>query len=315
MTRQLRLNAFLKPAGEYLAGWRHPDSPPDAGVNFPYVSRLVQALEAAKFDAVFIPDLAGLPDTHPTVLERVAVVNDTFEPVSLLAALVPLTTHIGLFGTVSTSYSDPLEVARIFATLQALSGGRAGWNAVTSLNHGEAVNFGGSALADHASRYARAEEFADVVLGLWGQGGQPFFEHGGQHFTISPTRPFTSPPLSRPIIAQAGASEAGKQFAARVAEVIFTNIREYDGVKAYRADLRKRAETFGRHPDNVIICPNLETVIAPTRDEAQENSDGSRPFFIPGWRWVTWSTGWAACPWRTCPLTRHCPPCRSPKKA
>ncbi|MHC9043155.1 LLM class flavin-dependent oxidoreductase [Microbacterium saperdae] len=252
MSRFIPLIGFLKPAGEYPAGWRHPRAPRAAGVDFRFVAAQVRRLEAARFHAVFVPDLAGLPDVRDDVLERVAVVNDTFEPITLLAALAAVTTDIGLIGTASTSYSTPDAVARDFASLHRLSGGRAGWNAVTSLNDAEARNFGLDAHLGHADRYARAEGFVDAVRRSW----EP--DDGG------------------PVIAQAGSSEAGRALASRVADLVFLRALPLAETAAFAGDIRARAAAEGRDPASVRILPELPIIVRPTRAEAEDAFDAVR---------------------------------------
>jgi N-acetyl-S-(2-succino)cysteine monooxygenase len=249
VTRTLHLNAFLKPAGEYLAGWRHPDSPVDAGVNFGFISGLVKRLEAARFDSIFLPDLVGIPDTKPEVLERVAVVNDALEPTTLLAALAAVTDRIGLIATASTSFSQPYALATTFASLDRLSHGRAGWNVVTSLNDSEARNFGLDGHLAHGDRYARAEEFYDTVEGLWDARASA---------------------QGRPVVAQAGSSGPGRALAARIAEIVFTRSLPIEQARAGYASIKDQAAEFGRAADQVLVLPELATVIAPSRAEAED---------------------------------------------
>ncbi|MGG7463853.1 LLM class flavin-dependent oxidoreductase [Plantibacter sp. YIM 135347] len=258
--RSLVLGAFLKPAGEYLAGWRHPDAPVDAGVNLPFVVGLVRKLEAAGFDALFLPDLVGVPDADPAVLSRVAVVNDAFEPTTLLGALATSTTRLGLIASVSSTYSSPAAVAQTFASLARLSGGRAGWNLVTSLNDAEARNFGLDSHLSHAERYARAEAFVDEVLALCAADELP----GG-----------------KPIIAQAGSSGPGQALAARVADLVFTRALPLSQAISYANGLREAAEGFGRSPEAIRILPELATVVAPTRAEAEDRFAAIRDLLHP----------------------------------
>lgn len=246
MSREIHLVGFLKPAGEYPAGWRHPQSPGAAGTDFAFVARQVQRLESALFDAVFVPDLVGLPGVPDDALERVAVVNDTFEPVTLLAALAAVTERIGLVGTASTSYSSRHALATEFASLHALSGGRAGWNVVTSLNESEARNFGRSAPA-HSERYAQAGAVVDDVRACWGVAG-------GGH----------------PVLAQAGSSEAGRDLAARIADLVFVRTLPIEQTAAFVTDIRSRAAGHGRAAEEVLVLPELATVVARTRAEAED---------------------------------------------
>lgn len=264
MSRQLHLNAFLKPPGEFLAAWRHPETAADAGVSIEDVLSFARTAERAAFDAVFLADLVGVPFASEDVLSRVSVVNDSFEPTTLLAALAAGTTHIGLIATASTSYNEPYDVARTFASLDRLSGGRAGWNVVTSLSDAEARNFGLEAHPDHAARYARAEEFHDVVTGLWDSPGlDP--EYVGVAGALGTVRP----PQGRPVIVQAGASEAGKDLAARVADVVFSGIRDLDRAREFYAEIKERAAAHGRDPEHLKVLPALSVITAPTAAEAR----------------------------------------------
>ncbi|MDS0135810.1 MULTISPECIES: LLM class flavin-dependent oxidoreductase [unclassified Amycolatopsis] len=266
MTRQLHFTAFLKPPGEYLAAWRHPDTRADAGVDFDTVLSFARAAEAAKFDAVFFADLVGVPLESQDVLSRVSVVNDSFEPTTLLAALAAATSRIGLIATASTTYNEPCHLARTFASIDHISGGRAGWNVVTSLNDGEALNFGRDAHVGHADRYARAEEFFDVVTGLWDEAGPLHIAR---------------PPQGRPVIVQAGASEAGKQFAARVAEVVFSGQRDLARATEFYAEIKDRAAAFGRSPDELKVFPALSVITAETRAAAEAKRDTLRGLMPP----------------------------------
>lgn len=297
--RQLHLTAFVKPAGEYPAGWRHPDSPPAAGVDFRFLAEQVQRLEAATFDAVFLPDLTGVPDVKPDVLERLAVVNDAFEPLTALSALAPLTSRIGLLGTVSTSYSQPYTVARALASLDHLSGGRAGWNVVTSLNDAEARNFGADVHLAHADRYRRAEEFFDVVAGLWDSfdddavlrdvvSGRYFdpeglhrLDHDGGFFRVAGPLNIRRPVQGRPVVAQAGSSGAGQALAARIADLVFTRALPLADALPYARAIKAKAEELGRDPDSVLVLPELATVVAPTKAEAEDRFAEVRDLLHP----------------------------------
>ncbi len=278
MTKRIHLAGFLKPAGEYPAGWRHPDSPASAGTDIRFLAEQVRKLEDAAFDAVFLPDLVGVPDVKPEVLERVAVVNDGLEPLTALAALAPLTSRIGLLGTSSTSFSQPVTTARAFASLDHLSGGRAGWNVVTSLNDAEARNFGSAVHLDHADRYRRAEEFFDVVAALWD--GEPI-DHTGEFFRIAGRPAIRRPVQGRPVIAQAGSSGAGQALAARIADLVFTRAQPLDDARAAYAGIKAKAAELGRGPDEVLVLPELATVVAPTRVEAEDRFASVRDLLHP----------------------------------
>jgi len=299
MSRQLHLNAFLKPPGEYLAAWRHPDTTAAAGVDLAAVLGFVRTAERARFDAVFLADLVGVPLESQDVLSRVSVVNDSLEPTTLLGALAAATTRIGLIATASTTYNEPYHLARTFASLDHISGGRAGWNVVTSLNDGEALNFGLDAHLDHATRYARAEEFFDVVAGLWDSFEDDAFvhdqesgiyfdetklhalDHHGRHLSVAGPLNIARPPQGRPVIVQAGASEAGKAFAARVAEVIFSGQRDLAKAREFSAEIKQRAKDLGRDPDHIKVLPALSTIVGRTEAEAREKHERLRELLPP----------------------------------
>ena len=288
MSRTLHLNAIYSAAGGYLGGWRHPDAPVRAGLDFPFIAAQVRKLEDAAFDAIFIADLLAVPDSHPDVIERVATVNDSFEPVTLLSALATVTSRIGLIGTASSTYNQPYTLARAFASLDHLSKGRAGWNVVTSLIDAEARNYGQSSHADHDDRYRRAEEFLQVVYGLWdsfdddafgwdtGSGrafredGIRWLNHEGEHFRVAGPLNIARPPQGRPVIAQAGASEAGRALAGAHGELIFSGARRLEDAVEYADDLRHRASRSGRLAEDITVFPVLSTIVAPTRAEAED---------------------------------------------
>ncbi len=237
----LHLGAFLYPGGHHVAAWRHPDAKADAGIDPGHYRRLAQVAEAAKFDLIFLADGVSIRGDDIDALSRTATrYVGQFEPLTLLSHLSAVTERIGLVATASTTYNEPFHVARKFASLDHLSGGRAGWNLVTSADEREAWNFGRDAHLAHARRYARAEEFVDVVSGLWDTYEDDafirdkdeglFFDpdklhvlgHRGEHFSVRGPLNVPRPPQGHPVVVQAGSSEAGKALAARTAEVIFT---------------------------------------------------------------------------------------------
>jgi len=297
--RQLHLFAFLKPPGEYLAAWRHPDANPGAGTDFRHVASLAAAAEKALFDAVFFADLVGVPLVGEEVLSRVSVVNDSFEPTTLLAALSTVTTHIGLVATASTTYNEPYHLARAFASIDHLSGGRAGWNLVTSLNDGEARNFGLAAHVGHADRYARAGEFFDVAAGLWDsfdddafvhdQAAGVYFDparvhrldHSGRHLRVAGPLNIARPPQGRPVIVQAGASPEGRDLAARVAEVIFTHQPSLAAAQSFYAEMKSRAAAHGRDPAHLLILPGLSAIVGRSPAEAEDKAAVLRTLLHP----------------------------------
>lgn len=244
--RTMALGAFLMAGGHHIAAWRHPDAETTAGSDIRHLVGLAQMAEAAKFDLVFFEDAAAIREKDPEIASQAAR-STGFEPLTLLAALATATTRIGLVATASTSYNEPAVLARTLASIDALSAGRAGWNLVTSASELEAANFGGGGLLAPLDRYRRAEGFADQAFAWWGA-------NAGR----------------RPVLVQAGASEAGLQLAARTAEIVFTLAQTLEESLAYARDLRSRLAAFGRAPDAIRIMPGIAPYVAESADEAQE---------------------------------------------
>ncbi|CUI90540.1 LLM class flavin-dependent oxidoreductase [Achromobacter xylosoxidans] len=285
--RQIKLGAFLMQTGHHIAAWRHPDAQADAPINFRHYAELARRAEAAKFDAIFLADSVGVRNTDLASLSRTAR-SDHFEPLTLLSALAAVTEKIGLIATVSTTYNEPYHVARKFASLDHISGGRSGWNLVTSSGQGEAQNFNLDEHVEHARRYARAAEFHDVVLGLWDSweddaflrdkhSGQYFdpaklhpLRHRGEHFSVRGPLNVSRSPQGRPVVVQAGASPAGRDLAARTAEVIFVAHQTFDEARAFYRDIKGRAVEYGRDPDDIKIMPGIFPVIGRSQAEAED---------------------------------------------
>ncbi|GAA5231536.1 LLM class flavin-dependent oxidoreductase [Verticiella sediminum] len=285
--RQIKLGAFLMQTGHHIAAWRHPDAQADAGTNFRHYAELARKAEAAKFDAVFFADSAGVRSDDRTFLARTARA-DHLEPITTLAGLAALTERIGLIATASTSFNEPYNLARKFASLDLISGGRAGWNLVTSSTDAEARNFNQERHLAHAERYERAGEFHDVVLGLWDsweddaylrdkQAGLYYdidklhvLYHHGKHFSVQGPLNVGRSPQGRPVVVQAGASEAGRELAGRTAEVIFVAHQTVAEAQAFYTDIKERAIRHGRHPEDVKIMPGIFPVVGASQDEADE---------------------------------------------
>jgi FMN-dependent oxidoreductase (nitrilotriacetate monooxygenase family) len=288
-TGELRLGAFLYPTGHHIAAWRHPHARADAGSNFRHYVQLAEAAEAAKFDLIFLADGAGTRGDDVDFLSRTAhSYNAQFEPITLLSALAAVTTRIGLVATASTTFNEPYHVARKFASLDHISGGRAGWNLVTSSSRHEAQNFGFDEHLAHARRYERAVEFAAVVEGLWDsweddafvrdKAAGRFFDpakrhvlnHRGEFFNVRGPLNVARAPQGRPVLVQAGSSEAGKALAARTAEVVFTAQQTLEDAVAFYADVKGRMAQYGRHPDDLKIMPGVMPIVGRTEQEARE---------------------------------------------
>jgi alkanesulfonate monooxygenase len=294
------LGAFFNPTGHHVASWRHPGAQADAGINFRHYVEIAQTAERAKFDMIFFADNMGVREAKMEALSRSAQYIANFEPITLISALAPMTERIGLTCTASTSYNEPFHVARKFASLDHISGGRAGWNLVTSGMEVEARNFNRDKHYGHAERYERANEFAEVVTALWdswdddafprnketGQFFLPekmhFLNHVGKHFKVRGPLNIPRPPQGRPVIVQAGTSDDGMDVAARFAEVIFSANLTIDTCQKYFKEVKTRAaDKFGRNPDHLKVMPGLSVYVAPTEAEAKEKYDYQNSLMHP----------------------------------
>ncbi len=266
--RQMKLGLFLWATGHHIAAWRHPKAHVTAGIDIAHYIELARTAEAAKFDMVFCEDAAGLREANVGIASQTSR-SIGFEPVSLLSALAARTECIGLVSTASTSYNEPYGLARMFASLDNLSAGRAGWNLVTSASPIEAANFVATGLRPHADRYERAREFAAAVTGLWlGRPG-----HDGQGFSARDPLDIPPSPQGAPVMVQAGASDDGKDLAARTADVVFSAAQTFDEAKAFYDDLKGRLAVYGREPDDIKILPGVAPVVAETEAQAREKHD------------------------------------------
>ncbi|BDB26759.1 LLM class flavin-dependent oxidoreductase [Cupriavidus sp. P-10] len=297
---QIRLGAFLYPSGHHIAAWRHPDARADAGIDFRHYVELAQAADAAKFDLVFLADGVGTRGDDVEFLSRTAhSYQAQFEPITLLSALAAVTSRIGLVGTASTSFNEPYHIARKFASLDHISGGRAGWNLVTSSSAHEARNFNRDDHFDHADRYGRAEEFVDVVTGLWDsweddafvrdKAAGRFYDparrhvlgHKGAHFSVQGPLNVARAPQGHPVVVQAGSSEAGKELAARSGEAVFTAQQTLDDAIAFYADLKGRLPRYGRSADDLKILPGVFPVVGHSESEAREKFEQLQSLIDP----------------------------------
>jgi len=284
--RKLHLGAFMRPISIHTGAWRYPGAAPDANFNFPLLRRFAQRLEAAKFDAFFMADHLAVLNMPVAALKRSHTVT-SFEPFTLLSALAGATERIGLIATASTTFDEPFHIARRFASLDHLSGGRAGWNIVTTANPDAALNFGYDDEIDHDERYRRAREFHEVVTGLWDSFADDAFirdveagiyfdpdklhvlNHKGKYLSVRGPLNIARPVQGWPVIVQAGASEAGRQLAAATAEVIFLAEPRIEAARAFAADIRSRMVALGRDPAHLKILPGALTVVGTTIEEAR----------------------------------------------
>jgi FMN-dependent oxidoreductase (nitrilotriacetate monooxygenase family) len=282
----LHLGAFMRPVGIHTAWWRYPGAHPDANFNFTDLKRFARTLERGRFDAFFMADHLALLNMPMEALKRSATVT-SFDPLTLLPALAAVTERIGLIATASTTYNEPFHIARKFASLDHISGGRAGWNVVTTSNPDASLNFGLEEHPEHGDRYKRAREFFDVVTGLWDSFADDAFirdvdsgiyfdpekmhvlNHKGEHFSVRGPLNIGRPIQGWPVIVQAGASEAGRQLAAETAEVVFASQNNLADGQRFYADVKGRAERLGRDPDHIKILPGAFVVVGDNVAEAR----------------------------------------------
>ena len=285
-SRQLHLGAFMRPASIHTGAWRYPGAWPDMNFNYAHIKQSIQALEQAKFDAFFMADHMAVLNMPMDALKR-SHTSTSFEPFTLLSALSQVTERIGLVATGSTTFDAPYHIARRFASLDWLSGGRAGWNIVTTSNPDAALNFGLEEHMEHGERYRRAREFYDVVTGLWDSWADDawvrnvddgiFFDpakmhvlnHKGKYFSVKGPVNIARPVQGWPVIVQAGASEAGRQLAAETAEAVFTAQSDIAAGRQFYADVKGRMEKLGRAREHMKILPGCFVVVGDTVERAR----------------------------------------------
>jgi len=279
--RQLHINLNFLNAGTFASAWRWPESDPAAFADIQYYVRIAQLAERGTFDAVFLAD-------HPSLADRPAFRPfQSHEPTIILTAIAAATRHIGLIATASSSYNEPYNIARRFASLDHASSGRAGLNIVTTADRPSALNFGLDQVMAHRTRYERAAEFAEVVRALWdsweddalvGDKASARFidmsrvhpiSHKGRFFNVEGPLNVPRPPQGQPIVVQAGGSDDGRDLAARQADAVFSVAHSLPDAVEYANDLRTRAKQYGRSPDSILIFPGLVTVIGGTEAEAK----------------------------------------------
>jgi N-acetyl-S-(2-succino)cysteine monooxygenase len=290
--RQMHMGVFVLGTGNHSAGWRY-EGAFRTHMELPAMREIARIAERGKFDLLFISDSMVMdPTDHPSFLCR-------FEPTTLITALSQTTTHIGLGATVSTSFNEPFNVARIFGSIDHLSGGRAAWNVVTSSNAKAAQNFNLDEHLDHELRYARAEEFVDVVRGLWDcwEDGAIVADpvtgkfvdadkvralnHKGRFFQVKGPINMARCPQGHPVIIQAGGSPSGLELAARTADVVFSVVQELEPARAAYADLKGRMAKYGRSPEEIAVLPGVMPIVGETDAEARAKLEKLQSFITP----------------------------------
>ena len=296
--RMLRFGAFMSVPGCHPTGWRHPDAVCETDISFRWLAHMARVAERGKLDAMFFQDTAAIPASNVVYgSEPFNVRNGRqahIEPVSAIAGLAAITSHIGLVSTCTTTYNEPYNLARRFLTIDHISGGRAGWNLVTSQSEDEAANFGFDSHLEHGARYDRADEFFQVVRGLWDSWEDDAFlrdkdsgiwfdmdkmhilNHVGPHFSVRGPLNVSRSPQGRPVVAQAGSSGVGMDLAARSADMVFTAQRTIPEGQAFCREMRALATRHGRGPNDVRIFPGIMPIVGRSAAEAQDKYEDLR---------------------------------------
>jgi len=296
--RQLHLGAFFFGAGHHLAAWRHPDVDPSAYTQLSTLKEWARVAEAAKFDAIFFADNVGMSDAPAENLARNALPH-VFDPLLVQSALAAVTERIGLVATVSTTYLPPYHLARKFATLDHLSGGRSGWNLVTSGSEFEARAFGFPHQLEHAERYKIAHEYVNIVKGLWDsweddafihdKAHNRFFDpsklhrlaHQGAKFNVQGSLQAPRAPQGYPVLVQAGSSNDGQDLAAASAELVFTAQQTVEDARAFYSALKSRLPAWGRTEQSLKILPGISPFVGRTQQEAQDKFEQLQELIDP----------------------------------
>ncbi|NTJ11776.1 LLM class flavin-dependent oxidoreductase [Rhizobium lusitanum] len=291
--KQMKLIGVWSPPGAHAAGWRESESPTSEMYSFANMVRVARLAEEGKMDALFLADTNHLPTVplieagDPAAEGYSKIIR--MDAITMIAALAASTSRIGIIATATTTYSEPYSMARAIATIDHVSGGRAGWNLVTTQSEGEAPNYGRDVHMEHGARYERAEEYFDVCAGLWDCWDDDalvfdkknarfsdvskinVLNHDGKHFKVKGPLNLPRSPQGRPVIAQAGASAPGRELASRIADVVFLASSARDETKVFRDDLRNRASERGRSPDSIKVMPGIMPIIGRTEEEASKH--------------------------------------------
>lgn len=298
--RQMKLGLSMRYLGYHGGAWRHPDVQSDGASDFARFLDVARTAERAKFDMLFLADGIGIrnDDVPKGSLARTRH-NVELEPLTLLSALAVTTERIGLVATASTTYNEPYHIARKYGSLDQISGGRAGWNVVTSWSDQEAWNFNRAKNLDYDTRYERAEEFVDVVTGLWdGWDADAFvcdkesgvyydetkahvLNHVGKHFTVRGPLSVRRSPQGRPILVQAGVSEVGQRIAAQHCDVVFAAKKTMEACRTYNDEVKARLPQFGRRREDLLMMVGLTPIVGRTRAEAQAKYDQMEKLIDP----------------------------------
>lgn len=295
----LGCGVFSLPTGFHPSSWRQPKVTRGAATNIKHYVTLAQIAERGFFDLFFVADTPAAKTAKLEILTKNPTYMNMLEPLTLLSALAVTTSHIGLGATVSTSFYEPFNLARQIASIDHISNGRVAWNVVTSASDDAARNFGLDRLPPHDERYQRAEEFFKVVTSLWDSWEDDAFiedpgtgrlfdptkfhptRHKGKHFSVHGALNIGRMPQGRPVIIQAGSSAAGKEFAARTADIVFASDATLVEAQAFYGDLKARLETYGRTPEDLCVLAGFSTVVAGSQSEAEDKYMTMQQFLAP----------------------------------
>jgi len=287
----MKLGAFFHPTGNHVAAWMHESAQIDAGQNAEHYQSIAQMAEKAKFDLMFLADAPAIREGNMKALRRWPQYNTHLEPLTIFSAMAAVTQHIGFVATASTTFMEPYNLARFFASLDHISEGRAGWNVVTTANPNAAANFGKDELMSHAERYERAHEYVAVVKGLWDSWDDDAFprdresgiyfnpdkmhrlNHKGKYLSVAGPLNVERPPQGHPLIVQAGTSEDGRNLASTIADMVFMQEMSLDSAKRIYKDIKERVVKFGRQPEDLLITPGMAVIVCKTADEAKRQHD------------------------------------------
>jgi len=290
-TDKLKLGTFTYTFGFHPAAWLHPEADVNGANDLSHLAKVARISEDAKLDFMFFADSPAAAVGHPDALARNPTKMNRFEPITAITALSMLTERLGFVATASTSYYEPYNIARLFASADHISKGRVAWNVVTSDHDETGYNYNRKGLDPHEERYARGEEFLDVVFGLWDSWEEDALlldresglyhdkdklhqlDHEGAHFQVRGPLNIARTPQGRPVIAQAGGSERGMELAARTAEMVFSLASNIDKNAAFYRDVKGRMAKYGRNPDDLKILPGIVINVGETREEAEARAD------------------------------------------
>jgi N-acetyl-S-(2-succino)cysteine monooxygenase len=286
--KQLHLGWLVEATGKHVASWLDPQTQADAANDIGFFAKMAKTCERGKFDLMFVADTPGAPTKNPLMLSRRGAFMTRFEPVTFLSALAMTTQRLGLGATVSTTFTEPFNVARYFASLDHLSRGRGAWNVVTTVGDHAALNFGLDRLPDHADRYERAREFVQIVMALWDTYEDDAFlrdraaalyfdprrfhpiDHRGKYFSVRGALNCARSPQGRPVIIQAGASKDGLTLAAETADATFGAGGDLERASSYYRAIKTRTAEVGRDPDSVKVLQCINLVLGESRQQAED---------------------------------------------